>query len=125
MWGVLPIRSFFNNRQSRWTLGARDILFTRPFGTTQPGINEISHTLHRSHAALFRNGKVIDTIRGVGIYQEAVDLAIKRLDAGEWVHVFPQGYVRQENLRPPLGRLKWGMYVSGMLFERALTDRTL
>ena len=31
MWGILPLSSFFNNRQSRWTLGARDILFTRPF----------------------------------------------------------------------------------------------
>jgi monolysocardiolipin acyltransferase len=125
MWGVLPIRSFFNNRQSRWTLGARDILFTRPFGTIHRGNLPNFSRLYRSHAALFRNGKVIDTIRGVGVYQEAVDLAIQRLDAGDWVHIFPQGYVRQENLRPPLGRLKWGVYVSGLLFEGPLTDRAL
>lgn len=92
MWGVLPMSSFFNSRQSRWTLGARDIMFTRP-----------------SHATFFRNGKVIDTIRGVGVYQEALDVAIERLNAGEWVHIFPQGFVRQETLGPPVGRLKWGV----------------
>jgi monolysocardiolipin acyltransferase len=65
---------------------------------------------------LFRSGKVIDTVRGVGVYQDAIDLAIQRLDVGDWVHIFPQGYVRQETSKPPIGRLKWGMYVFGVLF---------
>lgn len=30
MWGILPLPSFFSNRNSRWTIGARDILFTNP-----------------------------------------------------------------------------------------------
>jgi monolysocardiolipin acyltransferase len=31
------------------------------------------------------NGKVIDTVRGAGVYQEAMDFAIQRLNEGEWV----------------------------------------
>ncbi|KAG8852973.1 hypothetical protein FRB91_005647 [Serendipita sp. 411] len=68
MWGILPLRSFFSNRTSRWTLGARDIMFTNPI-----------------YSAFFANGKVIDTIRGGGRFQDAVDTAIERLDAGDWV----------------------------------------
>jgi monolysocardiolipin acyltransferase len=33
----------------------------------------------------FTNGQVIETIRGGGIFQPAVDKAIKLLEAGEWV----------------------------------------
>jgi hypothetical protein len=33
----------------------------------------------------FNNGQVIDTIRGGGIFQSAVDKAIKLLEDGEWV----------------------------------------
>jgi monolysocardiolipin acyltransferase len=33
----------------------------------------------------FENGQVIDTIRGGGIFQPAVDKAIKLLQDGEWV----------------------------------------
>jgi len=79
-------------RNTRWTLGARDILFT----------NSV-------FSAFFRNAKVIETARGDGITQAAVDFAIERLDEGEWLHIFPQGYVRQKRLVPPLDRLKWGV----------------
>ncbi|KAG8822536.1 hypothetical protein FRC19_005728 [Serendipita sp. 401] len=92
MWGILPLRSFFSNRTSRWTLGARDIMFTNPI-----------------YSAFFANGKVIDTIRGGGRFQDAVDTAIERLDAGDWVHIFPQGFVRQHTVNPPVDRLKWGI----------------
>jgi monolysocardiolipin acyltransferase len=33
----------------------------------------------------FINGQVIDTIRGGGIFQPAVDKAIKLVEQGEWV----------------------------------------
>ena len=36
-------------------------------------------------SAFFRNGKVIETGRGDGISQAAVDFTIERLDEGEWV----------------------------------------
>ena len=41
-------------------------------------------------SAFFRNGKVIETGRGDGISQEAIDFTIKRLDEGEWVSAFLQ-----------------------------------
>jgi hypothetical protein len=41
----------------------------------------------RVFSAFFRKGQVIETFRGEGIYQPAVDLAIEKLRAGAWVHV--------------------------------------
>lgn len=36
-------------------------------------------------STFFRNGQVIETVRGGGIYQPAVDTAIERLQEGGWV----------------------------------------
>lgn len=33
--------------------------------------------------------KVIPTVRGAGIFQESVDIAIGKLNEGKWVHMFP------------------------------------
>jgi hypothetical protein len=33
----------------------------------------------------FHHGQVLETFRGKGIYQRAVDVAIEKLNAGEWV----------------------------------------
>jgi hypothetical protein len=41
-------------------------------------------------SAFFRNGKVIETVRGDGISQVAIDFTIERLDEGEWVSGFLQ-----------------------------------
>ena len=41
--------------------------------------------LPRVFSAFFRKGQVIETFRGEGIYQPAVDLAIEKLRAGAWV----------------------------------------
>ncbi|CAG7850552.1 Tafazzin [Serendipita indica DSM 11827] len=98
MWGILPLRSFFRDRTSRWTLGAQDIMYT-----------------NKLLSSFFNNGKCVETVRGAGIYQSAIDFAIQRLDTGDWVHLFPQGFVRQETLGPPIKRLKWG--VGRMLAE--------
>jgi len=40
---------------------------------------------NRLFSRFFENGQVIDTIRGGGIFQPAVDKAIKLVEAGEWV----------------------------------------
>lgn len=65
---------------NRWTLGgkavevawadelAADIMFT-----------------NQLFSRFFNNGQVIDTIRGGGIFQPAVDKAIELLEDGEWV----------------------------------------
>lgn len=36
-------------------------------------------------SAFFRKGQVLETFRGKGIYQTAVDKAIENLNQGEWV----------------------------------------
>jgi hypothetical protein len=36
-------------------------------------------------SAFFRNGQVIETFRGKGIWQPAVDLAIEKVNNGGWV----------------------------------------
>jgi hypothetical protein len=41
----------------------------------------------RVFSAFFRKGQVLETFRGEGIYQPAVDLAIEKLRAGAWVRV--------------------------------------
>ncbi|KAG8905673.1 hypothetical protein FRB99_008446 [Tulasnella sp. 403] len=99
-WGVLPWQSYFSSRRTRWTLGASDIMFTNPVVSQ-----------------FFRNGQVIETFRGAGIHQEALDIAIDKLDNGEWIHIFPEGKVNQVKLHSERGllRFKWG--VSHMMLK--------
>lgn len=85
---MIPWRSFFPfasphhvSRNSRWTLGgestakgtqanriASDVMFTKPL-----------------HSNFFNLGQVIETFRGQGVFQPAVDEAVKLLQKGEWV----------------------------------------
>ncbi|EJD38157.1 acyltransferase-domain-containing protein [Auricularia subglabra TFB-10046 SS5] len=103
MWGVLPAQSYFDSRRMRWTLGASDILFTRPI-----------------LSAFFRSGQVVETFRGSGIRQAAIDNAVKQLDRGDWIHLFPEGKVNQIlSAQAQLLRFKWG--IGRMLMD---TERT-
>ncbi|WWC61124.1 uncharacterized protein I303_103703 [Kwoniella dejecticola CBS 10117] len=101
MWSLMPLSNYFpfatpshTCRNSRWTLGASDILFTKPL-----------------HSKFFDLGQVIETHRGGGIFQPAVDRAVKLLQDGSWVHIFPEGKVNQEPTNPQGGlfRFKWGI----------------
>lgn len=52
------------------------------------GIDAIASDImftNRWFSRFFNNGQVIETIRGGGIFQPAVDKAIKLLQDGEWV----------------------------------------
>ncbi|KAI6047040.1 acyltransferase-domain-containing protein [Pisolithus marmoratus] len=97
-WGVLPSRCYMNPRTIRWVLGASDIMFTNPV-----------------FSAFFRNGQVIETFRGEGIFQSALDTAIDKLNQGHWVHLFGEGKVCQPPRYPRvngvthLQRFKWGV----------------
>ncbi|KAJ7233127.1 hypothetical protein B0H12DRAFT_1204860 [Mycena haematopus] len=97
-WGVLPTKYFLNSRTIRWTLGAQDIMFTNPV-----------------FSSFFRRGQVLETVRGIGIYQPSVDAAIKKLNDGNWVHFFSEGKINQPNTYPQhdgiahLPRFKWGI----------------
>lgn len=91
IWGTLPPSTFRNPSTVRWTLGASDIMFTNPL-------------LSR----FFRNGQCIETLRGGGIYQKAIDDSIAKLDEGKWIHLFPEGYVNVST-STRLRRFKWGI----------------
>nr|ODN95147.1 monolysocardiolipin acyltransferase [Cryptococcus depauperatus CBS 7855] len=101
MWSLLPLTTYFpfatpahTCRNNRWTLGASDIMFTNP-----------------THSKFFTLGQVIETHRGSGIFQEAVDKAVKLLQDGNWIHIFPEGKVNQKLTNPNGGlhRFKWGI----------------
>ncbi|KAH9939644.1 acyltransferase-domain-containing protein [Epithele typhae] len=98
-WGVLPLSHYWNcSRMTRWTLGASDVIFTNPM---------FSH--------FFRAGQVIETFRGKGIFQPAIDDAIQRLNQGDWIHFFSEGKVNPASCDPKspmagkLLRFKWGV----------------
>ena len=80
----------FSDRM-RWTLGAREVLFTNPF-----------------YRWYFGNGRVIPVDRGAGVLQPAVDSCIERLQDNGWVHVFPEGMTVPTSDRF-YTRLKWGV----------------
>lgn len=98
VWGTLPTKLYLNSNTIRWSLGASDIMFTNPL-----------------FSAFFRKGQVLETFRGNGIFQPSVDIAIKRLNEGHWVHLFGEGKVNQPPDYPRtngvahLPRFKWGV----------------
>ncbi|KAG2051311.1 hypothetical protein BDR06DRAFT_990468 [Suillus hirtellus] len=106
-WGTLPIELYLNSNTTRWSLGASEIMFTNPL-----------------FSAFFRKGQVLETFRGKGIFQPSVDIAIKRLNEGHWVHLFGEGKVNQPPDYPRtngvarLPRFKWG--VGRILMETAV-----
>ena len=97
IWGTLPASTFRNPDTVRWTLGASDVMFTNPL-------------LSR----FFRNGQCIETLRGGGIYQRAIDESIDKLGEAKWIHLFPEGYVNVST-STRLRRFKWG--IARMLLE--------
>jgi len=75
-------------------------------------------------STFFRLGQTIETFRGKGVNQPAVDLAIEKLDQGGWVHLYGEGKVNQPKELPRddhgvahLPRFKWG--VGRILMETA------
>ncbi|KAJ1942914.1 Lyso-phosphatidylcholine acyltransferase [Kickxella alabastrina] len=89
MWGVMPMRMRWNPDYSRWTLGARELLYKNPV------LN-----------GFFALGQTIPTVRGDGIYQLAVEIGLRKLAENKWVHVFPEGIVNQSGR---MLRFKWGV----------------
>jgi len=97
MWGVLPPPYFRDPRSVRWSLGASDIIFKNDFCRW-----------------FFRHGQTLEVVRGAGIFQRSLHEALARLAEGQWVHLFPEGYVnltRSTRMR----RFKWG--VSRLVLE--------
>ncbi|KAI9273197.1 acyltransferase-domain-containing protein [Helicostylum pulchrum] len=89
LWGVLPLKNFWKVDKMRWVMGAADICYT---------------TVFKSY--FFACGKTIPAIRGAGVYQPGVDMAIQTLDRGGWVHMYPEAKVVQQD---KMIRFKWGV----------------
>ncbi|KAJ7374469.1 hypothetical protein OS493_007576 [Desmophyllum pertusum] len=83
--GLMKMRNVLEHT----TLGARELLFSTPL-----------------RSAFFSRAKAIPVVRGDGVYQKGVDVAIEQLNKGEWIHVFPEGAI---NVNDTIKRLKWGV----------------
>lgn len=101
MWGVMPRHLFRSARTVRWSLGASDIIFH----------NDLCRWF-------FTRGQTWETFRGQGIFQRAMNEAVAQLDAGSWVHIFPEGKVNLTN-STYLRRFKWG--ISRLVLEPRVT----
>eukprot|EP01086_Lenisia_limosa_P013421 TRINITY_DN4252_c0_g1_i1.p1 TRINITY_DN4252_c0_g1~~TRINITY_DN4252_c0_g1_i1.p1 ORF type:complete len:258 (+),score=32.54 TRINITY_DN4252_c0_g1_i1:106-774(+) len=85
---------FFHPGRIRWGIGDRKLLFESKL------------------APFFRAGKVLPITRQGGVEQKDMLAPISKLDNGEWVNIFPEGYVKvQQNtlgmmtIRPGVSRL--------------------
>ncbi|KAL8130481.1 hypothetical protein V2J09_019636 [Rumex salicifolius] len=89
---LLPPHVLMDARDLRWTLCATDRCFKNPVTS-----------------AFFRSVKVLPVARGDGIHQKVgLDLAISKLNAGGWVHIFPEGS-RSRDGGKTLGSAKRGV----------------
>lgn len=80
---------YLNSKRMRWVIGAHDICFTNIFT-----------------AYFFALGRVIPVVRGEGVYQRGMNMAVEKLNHGGWIHIFPEGKI---NLFKEEIRYKWGV----------------
>ncbi|KAL3699792.1 hypothetical protein R1sor_017814 [Riccia sorocarpa] len=71
---ILPPHKMLNSNYLRWTLCASD----KCFGSA-------------ATSAFFRSVKVLPLTKGHGVFQEGMDVALSKLNRGDWVHIFPEG----------------------------------
>ena len=86
---MMPLSLFFTESRHgrmRWTLCANDMCH----------INKLL-------CNFFLSGKTLPIVRGAGHHQPVLDLVARQLrDRGDWLHVFPEGRVRQDGQMNPL-----------------------
>ena len=86
---IMPLSLFFTESRHgliRWTLCA----------------NDMCH-LNKLLCNFFLSGKTLPIVRGAGTHQPVLDLVARQLrDHGDWLHVFPEGRVRQDGLMNPM-----------------------
>ncbi|KAM7278511.1 hypothetical protein ACFE04_005645 [Oxalis oulophora] len=92
---LLPPSVLLDAHNLRWTLCASDRCFRNPVTS-----------------AFFKTVKVLPVSRGDGIYQKGMDMAVSKLNSGDWVHIFPEGS-RSRDAGKTMGSAKRGV---GRLF---------
>lgn len=91
IWAALPLRTFsvLDGGRMRWTLGAKELTFKNEF-----------------LAWVFTRGRILPIVRGRGIFQRGVDVAIEKMNSqGAWIHIFPEAHVGQRHEMRPF---RWG-----------------
>ncbi|KAI5658730.1 hypothetical protein M9H77_27523 [Catharanthus roseus] len=88
---LLPPNIMLEAQNLRWTLCATDRCFRNPVTS-----------------AFFKHVKVLPVSRGDGIYQKGMDVAISKLNRGEWIHIFPEGS-RSRDGGKSIGSIKRGI----------------
>jgi 1-acyl-sn-glycerol-3-phosphate acyltransferase len=64
----------FDYPQFRWSTAAEDVCFKGSFSSFCMAV-----------------GKVLPLHRGSGVYQKTMNFCVNELQAGKWVHIFPEG----------------------------------
>ena len=86
---IVPYRTLLHaGREMRWGVCASDVCF-RP-----------DSVLSR----LADSAKVLPVERHAGVWQRQLDTVVEKLSAGEWVHYFPEGKIRQDGRIHPFQR---------------------
>lgn len=89
MWNFLEWKNMIDFNQFRWSTAAEDVCFK-----------------HQFSAFCMAVGKVLPLNRGSGVYQKTMEFCVHELQAGKWVHIFPEGKI---NLEQKAMRFKWGV----------------
>lgn len=94
---TLPLKCYLNagGPKMRWSLGAREICHSNP-----------------THALFFRLGQVLPVVRGGGIYQPIMNDMLEKLNEGDWLHIFPEGFFFKD----------FFSFLSSLVFTRSISN---
>lgn len=82
---IVPTEYLGKPAALRWTLCATDRCFK-----------------NAALAPFFKAAKVLPVERGAGVSQRGMKIALQRLHAGDWVHIFPEGTRSKTNSMLPM-----------------------
>jgi monolysocardiolipin acyltransferase len=88
---VAPVDVWRDSRSVRWALCAHEVCFKNSM-------------LQKFFTAC----KTSPMYRGAGLEQAPIQFAIDRLRVGDWYHLFPEGFVIQQN-NYQMARFRWGV----------------
>ncbi|KAI9205147.1 uncharacterized protein BJ171DRAFT_503117 [Polychytrium aggregatum] len=90
LFSILPTSVLLGDPDKmRWSFGAKEVVF----------INDLI-------GKFFFAGNVYPIVRGNGIFQPAMDIAVDKVQNNQWVHLFSEARINQED---EMDRFKWGV----------------